>query len=162
MGSCWAFAATAVLADRFCIAVEGQLGDNFSSNSLLQEATLSTLRQLTLAPEHMVDCDTSNGGCNGGRLDDAWRYLHDHGVPAEACSPYRHCPKPSESQCTLPHANRSALASPVQTACAACAGGARMHLFRARDVYAAGPPGNVPALQVELLSHGPVEVAFFV
>lgn len=163
-GSCWAFAASAVLADRFCIAVDDQRGDNISANALLQEATLSTLQHLTLAPEHMVDCDGSNHGCGGGRLDDAWRYLRDHGVPTEACTPYRHCPLPAERSCAppKPEPNSSSLLSAPHDSCSACAGGDQMQVYRAGDAYAAGPPGNVPALQIELMSRGPVEVGFYV
>jgi cathepsin B len=52
-GSCWAFAATEALSDRFCIASGGRTN-------------------VVLSPEDMVSCDKSNMGCNGGYLDRAW------------------------------------------------------------------------------------------
>ena len=52
-GSCWAFAATEALSDRFCIASGGSVN-------------------VVLSPEDMVSCDTGNMGCNGGYLDRAW------------------------------------------------------------------------------------------
>ena len=45
-GSCWAFAATEVLSDRFCIASEGAVN-------------------VILSPQDMVSCDKADMGCNG-------------------------------------------------------------------------------------------------
>ena len=68
-GSCWAFAATEALSDRFCIK------SNRSVN-------------VVLSPEDMVSCDTSNMGCNGGYLDRAWSYLERTGAVADSCFQY--------------------------------------------------------------------------
>jgi len=68
-GSCWAFAASEVLSDRFAIASNG------------------TINKI-LSPEDMVSCDTTDSGCNGGYLDHAWEYLVDHGIVTETCFPY--------------------------------------------------------------------------
>lgn len=39
------------------------------------------MQGLSLAPELLVQCDQTNNGCGGGRLDDAWTYLKEHGIP---------------------------------------------------------------------------------
>ena len=78
-GSCWAFAANEVLADRMCIA-------GGTSN-------------FTGSVEYMIDCDKNDSGCEGGLLDDAWDFLKNTGVPEENCDPYTHCPNPASPQC---------------------------------------------------------------
>eukprot|EP00347_Sterkiella_histriomuscorum_P011695 403371460 len=69
-GSCWAFAAAESLSDRFCIASQGKVN-------------------LVLSPQDMVSCDTSNFGCFGGYLDQAWQYLEQQGVSSDSCEPYK-------------------------------------------------------------------------
>jgi cathepsin B len=68
-GSCWAFAASETLSDRFCIA----------SN----KAT-----DVVLSPEDLVACDNWNMGCNGGILPWAWSYLTTSGAVSDSCFPY--------------------------------------------------------------------------
>jgi cathepsin B len=80
-GSCWAFAASLALTDRFCIA---------SWNGT------SGTRKRLLSPQDLVDCDTNcrapgiecNAGCQGGYLDNVWHYLQDTGVRGDSCYPY--------------------------------------------------------------------------
>mmetsp|Transcript_20503 Transcript_20503/g.57415 ORF Transcript_20503/g.57415 Transcript_20503/m.57415 type:complete len:731 (+) Transcript_20503:140-2332(+) len=156
-GSCWAFAAATVLADRFCIAA-------FKRRE--------PFRSLMLAPEHLVDCDGGNSGCSGGRLDSVWWFLRDHGIPVEPCAPYRFCPEPTDPHCRRgaamldpelpsPGANGSAPSQRCQAA--TCAGdNTPMQLYRASVAYGVSLPGDVAGLQRELFEHGPVEVGFFV
>jgi cathepsin B len=66
-GSCWAFAASEVLSDRFCIA-----GKDVG----------------VLSPQYMVSCDFSNYGCQGGYLTNSWAFLVKTGIPTDACYPY--------------------------------------------------------------------------
>jgi len=68
-GSCWAFAASEALSDRFCIASNGKTNVVFS-------------------PEDMVACDRYDMGCNGGWLDKAWTYLATEGIVTDSCMPY--------------------------------------------------------------------------
>ena len=68
-GSCWAFAATGVLADRACIS--GQ-----------------TKGHVVMSPQQLVSCDTQDYGCNGGYLDKSWDYVQTHGAVTETCYPY--------------------------------------------------------------------------
>jgi len=181
-GSCWAFAAVTVLADRVCIANQAS-----SDKVSLMEITVNSstyyysLQNLHLAPEHLITCDDSNAGCNGGRLDNVWWYLRDHGVPTESCKPYRYCPVPDQQKCGFdegpqPDSPLVAAANPADTAgsmdgssyaqcMASCEGidkGAPMHLYQVSMAYAVSAPSDVAGLQRELLTHGPVEVGFFV
>jgi len=68
-GSCWAFAATTVLADRQCIATDGAVNVN-------------------LSPQNPVSCDANNHGCEGGNEEYSWEYLGTKGTVSEACWPY--------------------------------------------------------------------------
>ena len=85
-GSCWAFSASEVLSDRFCIASQGKI-------------------KAVLSPQDMVSCNTDNNGCHGGELDTAWSYLEKTGVVSDECLPYvsgdgknvPHCP---HGECT--------------------------------------------------------------
>ena len=68
-GSCWAFAASEVLSDRFALASKGAINH-------------------VLSPEDMVSCDKTDSGCHGGYLDHAWKYLAEVGIVTDACFPY--------------------------------------------------------------------------
>ncbi|EFC45858.1 predicted protein [Naegleria gruberi] len=85
-GSCWAFSASAVLSDRFCVYSNGSV-------------------QVMLSPEYMLECSAQNNACNGGTLHAAWQFLVSVGIPTDSCVPYSsgngtvgHCP----SKCTVP------------------------------------------------------------
>jgi cathepsin B len=69
-GSCWAFGLTEVLSDRFCIASQGKINK-------------------ILSPEDLVQCDSTNHGCNGGNLEYAWIHTYLFGVVEDSCKPYR-------------------------------------------------------------------------
>lgn len=68
-GSCWAFGATEALSDRICITSSGKT-------------------DVVLSPEDLVSCDSSDMGCNGGWLNNAWDYLQNSGAVADKCFPY--------------------------------------------------------------------------
>lgn len=68
-GSCWAFAASEVLSDRFCIASGGKTN-------------------VVLSPQDLVSCDSSDYGCEGGYLDHSWQYLVSTGIVEDSCFPY--------------------------------------------------------------------------
>jgi len=177
-GSCWAFSAVSVLADRFCIHTNAEanlLEANASFSSPGAEGAaamlqLSAVEALSLSPEHLVDCDTTNAGCGGGRLDDVWNFLRDHGVPPETCTPYQYCRMPNEPKCGANRGysdgNQMASSAPsFDKGCGlSCADGTSKgdKLFRASMAYAAAPPADVFGIQKELMNHGPVQVSFFV
>ena len=58
-----------MLADRFCIATNGDIN-------------------VVLSPEDMVTCDLSDAGCNGGYISNAVNRLITEGVVSESCLPY--------------------------------------------------------------------------
>jgi hypothetical protein len=67
-GSCWAFSAT----------------EGVESAWKLAGHTLDIL-----APQQIVDCDTSDAGCDGGDLPTAFAYVHREGLERETNYPYR-------------------------------------------------------------------------
>lgn len=68
-GSCWAFSASEVLSDRFCIA----------SNKAVD---------VILGPEYQLSCDWWDHGCNGGIISWAWSFLEKSGECTDTCDPY--------------------------------------------------------------------------
>jgi C1A family cysteine protease len=66
-GSCWAFSAT-----------EGVESAWFMAGHALP----------VLAPQQIVDCDTSDDGCNGGDLPTAFAYVEKNGMEPEKDYPY--------------------------------------------------------------------------
>jgi len=68
-GSCWAF-SVAETAE--------------SVNILNNKANIS----LRVSEQQIVDCDTSDDGCNGGNPETAWEYVISTGLDSEASYPY--------------------------------------------------------------------------
>ena len=69
-GSCWSFATTGVISDRFCIK---------SSHSI----------DVVLSPQILVSCDIGvDLGCDGGEGKDSMIYATNHGLVTEECYPY--------------------------------------------------------------------------
>lgn len=68
-GSCWAFSTTASIETAYA-----QTGNALTS----------------LSEQQLVDCSSTygNDGCNGGWMDDAFRYVVDHGIQKEDDYPY--------------------------------------------------------------------------
>ncbi|KAH7819928.1 putative cathepsin B5 cysteine protease [Monocercomonoides exilis] len=66
-GSCWAFALTEVLSDRFDIV---------------------GCSKGVLSPQDLVSCDELDMGCNGGRFETSWKWAIEKGITTEECMPY--------------------------------------------------------------------------
>jgi len=67
-GSCWAFSATETLESAWILAGH---------------------QPVALAPQQVVSCDGYDGGCNGGDLPSAYKYIESAGMEAEASYPYK-------------------------------------------------------------------------
>jgi len=143
-GSCWAFAANEVFADRLCIGG----GDTNFSGSV----------------EYVIDCDKKDSACDGGLLDDAWGFLKSNGVPRENCVPYRHCRNPQNPNCKPKFADlvMSPQGSAAATCPTKCSNGAPLTNIKAKTAYMVSKPGDVKSMQQEIMANGPIEVAFFV
>eukprot|EP01132_Coremiostelium_polycephalum_P009934 gene9934-12182_t len=88
-GSCWAFAASGVLQDRFCIASHGAVN-------------------VTMSPQSLVSCDNElNLGCRGGYPNEAWNYIVNTGIPTEECYPYTSGVSKSSGVCQKTCSNKS-------------------------------------------------------
>jgi hypothetical protein len=93
-GSCWAFASTSTLADRFNIQSVGQMNVQLSPAKLI----LCDFRGKEFEDEHpelnpdfAASLDATNlqtSSCFGNTLYDAWRYLYVLGTNTEQCVPY--------------------------------------------------------------------------
>jgi len=69
-GSCWAFAATSALNDRFKIFRNNQFPD------------------VQISPQHLLNCGDA-GDCNGGSSYYAYKWIMENGISDETCAPYQ-------------------------------------------------------------------------
>jgi cathepsin B len=130
-GSCWAFGATESLSDRFAIQT------NVSTN-------------VVLSPQDLVSCDNADGneGCNGGYPIKPWQYMEATGVVSDPCYPYT-----SGGGVT-----GNCLLTSGHTTCPSGTG--TVQYYKAASAYSVGSASNLPAIQTEIMTHGPIEVAF--
>lgn len=124
-GSCWAFCMTTSLSERFCQLSGGKY-------------------RPIISPQFVVNCDTSNNGCNGGRMTSAFDFMKRKGAPEDSCVAYYSgttkkagpCPKKCDDGSNLPlwYASKG-------------------YSIRARDVK---------AMQTDIIKYGPIVVGFYV
>lgn len=70
-GSCWAFAATSALSDRFKILRKAAFPD------------------INLAPQVFLNCETFDEGCDGGDPINVYNYILANGTTDETCQVYK-------------------------------------------------------------------------
>jgi hypothetical protein len=93
-GSCWAFASSSTLSDRFNIQSVGLMYVQLSPTKLLLCDWKG--EELNRNPEkdnlkHLDEINVNslqNAACFGNSLLDAWRYLYTIGIPTIECVPY--------------------------------------------------------------------------
>lgn len=153
-GSCWAFAAVEAASDRICIGTKATVNAHLSA-------------------EDMTSCCTSCGnGCDGGDPGAAWDYLASTGIVTGGnygddswCSAYSlpNC-EHHNNHTTYPPCGTSEYATPAcPTACDADSTykipfGSDSHIFASSYSISSDPA----QIQQEILTNGPVEVAFSV
>lgn len=96
-----------------------------------------------LSPEDIVSCDNAEHACGGGELPSTWKYMVQKGLVTENCLPYS-------------AGNGTAPSCPIKKK---CADGSRWKKYKALNSY---PIKGVKNIQRELMTNGPIQVAFSV
>lgn len=93
-GSCWAFASTGILADRFNIQSLGAMHVTLSPAKLIlcdwqgKEIGVNHPEDMLYESADLNRQSFENSACFGNSLVDACRYLYQIGTPTEECVPY--------------------------------------------------------------------------
>lgn len=115
----------------------------FSASEVLSDRVAIATKKASpaLSPEDMVSCDKGDMGCSGGQLPKAWEYLQSSGIVTDTCLPY-------------------AAGSGTAPACPnKCVDGETwsQSKVKASTSYAIN---GVTNMQKEIMTHGPIQVAF--
>jgi cathepsin B len=150
-GSCWAFGAVEAMSDRICIASNGKI-------------------QVSLSAVDLLSCCKSCGfGCNGGDPMAAWKYwVHDGIVTGsnytthEGCKPYPF--PPCEHHSTKTHykpCQHDLFPTPkCEKKCQNTYGDKTYAEDKYYGRVAFAIADDVEAIQKELMTNGPLEIAF--
>jgi len=146
-GSCWAFGAVEAMTDRHCIFTKGASQPHISA-------------------EDLNSCCTDCGdGCDGGDPGAAWDYWVNNGLVTGGnfgqggCAPYSLAPCDHHVNGTLPPCGDIANTPSCPTT---CENGDTWNSDIHQGASDYSISGNVTAIQVEIMTNGPVEAAFTV
>lgn len=100
----------------------------------------------------MVSCDGYDAGCNGGMLTNLWTYLTKTGIVPDTCFPYT---------------SQTGVAPQCPAQCTDGSGKSLARLkYKAKNYYHVGGASifssRVEKIQTELMTNGPIQVAFSV
>jgi len=146
-GSCWAVAAVEAMTDRHCIFSKGASQPHLSAEDL------------------MSCCDSCGDGCNGGDPGSAWDYWLSTGIVTGGnygdggCAPYMIPPCDHHVNGSLPPCGPEGGTPPCPTTCQNGDNWAD-DLHTGSNDYTVS--SSVNAIQVEIMTNGPVEAAFTV
>lgn len=93
-GSCWAFASSSTLADRFNIQSEGRMHLELSAAKLIVCDFLGSefkVKHPETSEKKLTKININSfaeGACNGNSLEDPWRYMYIIGTNTDECTPY--------------------------------------------------------------------------
>jgi len=121
-GSCWAFGATESFSDRLCIATNNKTN-------------------IILSPQWVVSCDTTDYGCQGGYLQNAWEFMASTGVVTNNCDPYT---------------SQNGNVAPCPSACTD-GSALKSYFINAATIQTLT---DAPSMQTAIMAHGPIEAAF--
>lgn len=146
-GSCWAFGAVEAMTDRHCIFTNGASQPHISAEDLNS------------------CCDSCGFGCDGGDPGAAWDYWLNPGLVTGGnfgqggCAPYSLAPCDHHVNGTLPPCGGETNTPPCPTACEnGDTWDSDIHMGKTDYVIS----NNATAIQVEIMTNGPVEAAFTV
>jgi cathepsin B len=113
----------------------------FSASEVLSDrvAIATGKASAVLSAEDMVACDKKDMGCQGGSLPNAWSYLTNTGIVTDTCMPY------------------AAGGGTVPSCPSKCVDSESFSRQKATGGYAIT---GVPNMQKEIMTHGPIQVAF--
>jgi len=113
----------------------------FSASEVMSDRVAIATKKASpvLSPEDMVSCDHGDMGCRGGFLPRAWEYIKDTGLLTDSCFPY------------------GAGGGNAPTCATKCADGSPFTRTKAKSV---GAINGVDAMQKEIMTNGPIQVAF--
>ncbi|MFH4975221.1 hypothetical protein AB6A40_001930 [Gnathostoma spinigerum] len=150
-GSCWAFGAVEAMSDRICIASKGNI-------------------QVSLSADDLLSCCRSCGfGCDGGDPMSAWHYWVKEGIVTgsnytlgQGCKPYPFPPCEHHSNKTHYKPCKHEL-YPTPRCERKCVDSYDKRSYEDDKYYGAkayGIEASVEAIQKEIMTYGPIEVAF--
>jgi len=148
-GSCWAFGAVEAMTDRTCIQSQGKTTPHLSAEDMNS------------------CCDSCGFGCDGGDPGSAWQYWATTGVvdggnyTDGGCAPYslapceHHIPKKNYPTCPTNE-------YPTPACPSTCSNGASFSGSKHIGASAYSVSSDIDAIATEIMTNGPVEVAFTV